>query len=634
MFLGSHVEKSKPLLTGIKDVISNGGNVIQVFLRKPYSSSKKDRIKLSIKEEKDINYYLKKNKVLGFVHASYLLNFCKVPEGLVRIQWAYDILKEDMEMGEKLGLKGIVIHMCSRNAVNDKWKKITLTLDETIDRSIKHIEYFFKENTFKIKLLLENSSSEGNKIGGKLTEFGKVFKPLYKKYKNRIGTCIDTCHAFASGYPINTILGINNFLTDYKKYVGPYSTINLIHLNDSKFPLGSKKDRHADIGKGYIFNDVEGKEALCFLISFAIKNKIPMCLETPSGYKKELESIRKSIQDTLCSNNIDTLKGGGKITKNEVINLLEDFREYHKGLGNNIKASQYSKAINSIKESDIKSITSGNDLFVLPFVGKGIVSKIDEFLKTGKIELLENFKKNPIVLAHRELTKVFGIGPKKAKDLISKGILDIYDLKRSDKKGQVKLTTSQKVGLKYYEDLQKRIPRKESENIKELIQKEFKKLYGQSASAELAGSYYMGKKTSGDIDIVLSIKNINKVDSILQEFVTHLYNNNILLDSLTGSKIPSSKSNNYMGIIKSGKEVARHIDLHIVKEEELPFHMLYFGSGENFSRKIRKIAKTKGYKLNNKGLFKGTEKVNVKTEKNIFNKLKLNWVPPEKRKVD
>jgi len=73
--IGSHVEKSKPLLRGIKDVISNGGNVIQVFLRKPYSSSKKDRIQLSIKEEKDINYYLKKNKVLGFVHASYLLNF-------------------------------------------------------------------------------------------------------------------------------------------------------------------------------------------------------------------------------------------------------------------------------------------------------------------------------------------------------------------------------------------------------------------------------------------------------------------------------------------------------------------------------------------------------------------------------
>ena len=136
MFLGSHVETSKPLLTGIKNVVSNGGNVVQVFLRKMHSSSKKDRIQLSVKEEKDINLYLKKNKVLGFVHASYLLNFCKVPEGLIRIQWAYDILKEDMELGEKLGLKGVVIHMCSRNSVNEKWKPITLTLDETINLCI------------------------------------------------------------------------------------------------------------------------------------------------------------------------------------------------------------------------------------------------------------------------------------------------------------------------------------------------------------------------------------------------------------------------------------------------------------------------------------------------------------------
>ena len=284
--------------------------------------------------------------------------------------------------------------------------------------------------------------------------------------------------------------------------------------------------------------------------------------------------------------------------------------------------------------ANIKKINSGSDLFDLQFVGKGIISKIDEFINTGKIELLENFKKNPIILAHKELTKVFGIGPKKAKALISQGILDIFDLKRAHRKKVIKLTGAQKVGLKYYEDLQQRIPRKESENIKKLIENEFKKIYGENAFVELAGSYYMGKKTSGDIDIILYIKNINKLDGILENFVTYLYNNNILLDSLSGSKIPDSKTNKYMGIIKNYKKIARHIDLHIVKEEELPFHMLYFGSGEQFSRMIRKIAKTKGYKLNEKGLFKGKDKINVKTEKDIFNILELNWVYPEKRKID
>ena len=115
--------------------------------------------------------------------------------------------------------------MCSQTAVNDKWETINLTSEETIKRNIKHIEYYFKNynNTKKIKLLLENSASDGSKIGGTMLEFGKVFKPLYKKYGNKIGTCIDTCHTFASGYSINTIEGVNFFLDDYKKNVGDFS---------------------------------------------------------------------------------------------------------------------------------------------------------------------------------------------------------------------------------------------------------------------------------------------------------------------------------------------------------------------------------------------------------------------------
>lgn len=632
MYLGSQVKPDKSLLKSIKDVVKSGGNVVQVFLRKMHSSSEKDRLEISVTEQKEIKDYLKKNKIKGFVHGSYLLNFCRVPEGLIRIQWAYKILKEDMELAEKLGMKGVVIHMCSRNAVDEKWKPITLTLEETIDRNIKHIEYFFKKNpSLKTKLLLEISSSEGNKIGGNLKDFGKVFKPLYKKFDRRIGVCLDTCHAFVSGYPINTVNGMKNFFEDYKKYVGSYDTISVIHLNDAAAPLGSKKDRHAEIGKGFIFkgsNAVEqGKEALCYIVNFAIKNKIPMCLETYGGYKREFNLINK-----LC---LDKHVGGEKIdgkniTKTEVINILEEFKEYHKSLGNNIKAMQYSKAINSIKSFKIKKIKSGQDLIELPFVGKGIVSKIDEFIKTGKIKLLEDFRNNPIVLAQKELTTVYGIGPKKAKELISKGIYSVQnlkqDLKQDLKKSKIKLTDSQLIGLKYYNDLKKRIPRKESEKTLKLIEKEFKKLYGKDAYAILAGSYARGKKTSGDIDILLSIKKLDNTTGILKDFVQHLFENNILVDTLSGTD-----GNNYMGIIKIGSKPHRHIDLHMVKDQDVPFHILYFSSGEQFSRMIRQKAKEQGYKLNDKGLFKNGKRVNVKTEKNVFNKLKLKWVPFEKR---
>jgi DNA polymerase lambda len=626
MFLGSQIESNKSLLKGISTIVNKGGNVVQLFLRKMHSASAKDRLQITTEEKKEIKNFIKKNKVKGFVHASYLLNFCRIPVGLLRIQWAYNMLKEDMELGEKLGMEGVVIHMCSQKAVDEKWKTIKLTPEETIERSIQHIEYYFKNysNTKKIKLLLENSASEGYKIGGTMLEFGKVFKPLYAKYGKKIGTCIDTCHAFASGYPINTLEGIKDFLDEYKQNVGDYSTLNLIHLNDSKEPLGSKKDRHEKIGKGYIYKDTKGKEALIFLILFAIKNKIPMCLETGSEYKKEISFIKK-----IYSLN----KKGGKcksISKNEIIKILEDFQEYHKSLGNPIQATQYSRAVNSIKSSKIKKICNGKELFDLPWVGKGIISKIDEYIKTGKIKLLEDFKSNPIILAHRNLTTVFGIGPKKAEELISHGILNVDDLKKNK---NVKLTSAQKLGLKYYDDLLKKIPRKESENIRKLIENEFKKVFNEVENEViLAGSYHLGKKTSGDVDIVLSIDNIKNLNGILKTFVTHLFENGILLDTLSGSKIPSDKQTNYIGLIQINSNPVRHIDIHVIKSEELPFHMLYFGSGEQFSRIIRKKAKDLGYKLNNKGLFNlNGKKININTEKNVFKKLNLNWVPPKNR---
>ena len=124
MYLGSQVKDNKSLLKSINDVIINDGNVVQVFLRKMHSSSVKDKLVLTNNEIKEIKNFIKKNKIKGYVHASYLLNFCKVPEGLLRIQWAYNILKDDMELGEKLGMKGVVIHMCSRNAVDEKWNTI------------------------------------------------------------------------------------------------------------------------------------------------------------------------------------------------------------------------------------------------------------------------------------------------------------------------------------------------------------------------------------------------------------------------------------------------------------------------------------------------------------------------------
>lgn len=633
LLIGSQAPNdSKGLLDSIKDVVKNGGNVVQIFLRNMCTTSQKGRKEISSQEEEAIKKYKDEHDLSIFVHGSYLLNFCKIPVGLTRIQWAYKLLADDMIRASRMGLNGVVIHMCSMKAVDEKWKPFQMSVHETEQKMIDHIIYFFRNfipKDLKGQLLLENSASRKTKIGGTIQSLGAVVKPLRRKYGKRIGVCLDTCHAFASGYPLNTIDGARQLFTEFKKFIGPYSILSLIHLNDSSAPLGSNIDNHAPIGKGLIFKTSEGKKSLRYIVDFAIKHKIPLCLETHSDYKSEIKIIKS----------LATLKhGGGSIPIDDVIHVLEEFQAYHKSLGNDREATQYGKAIASIRSSNIKRISSGNELVSLPWVGKGIAKKIDEFIKTGKVGLLEEFKNDPKVQAFRELNQVFGVGPKKAMELVRQGVRSVNDLKKKVKNGNIRLTRSQSLGLKYYHDLLQRIPRKESEQFQKIIEDNVRDLFEGQSLTILAGSYHMEKKSSGDVDIVVSLKKYrthkdltNK--KVLQDLVRRLYEKKVLLDTLVGSPIPKESQTTFIGIGKI-KRTARHIDIHVVGWDELPFHMLYFGSGERFSRQIRAWASSLGYKLSDKGLFKNDIKVkNIKNEKDIFKTLKIKWVPPSKREL-
>jgi apurinic endonuclease APN1 len=677
LWIGSQApdEQKDSLFQSIQKVLKNKGNVVQIFLRDMTTTSSKGRKIIPEQEQQQIKKYIKQKKIKVFVHGSYLLHFCTVPEGLVRIQWAYELLAQDMILAKQMGISGTVIHMCSRRAVDQKRKPLMLSEKETEKRMVNHISYYLKKYDHffpNVQLILENSASEGLKIGGKMESFGNVFRPLRRKFGKKIGVCLDTCHAFSSGYDLSSVSGTKFFLDEFKKYVGEYSVISLIHLNDSALPLGSKKDRHAPLGKGHIYHKNKN-ESLLYLLCFAYNNEIPMCLETHGNYKKEIsflhllmkrrELCHKRTQELceckrtqeLCeckrTQELCECKGtqelceckrtqetngqlGGKrkkkVKKKEILDILKCFYEYHKSLGNKWEALQYEKAISSLKESPIKMIYSGKELLALPFIGKGIVQKVEEYLQTGKVKLLEEFKKNPKIKAYTELTKIFGVGFKHAKKMVDSGIFSVKDLKQSN----YPLTESQKKGLKYYDDLIKKIPRKESEKIKKIIEKELKTMYGKDAKVYLAGSYRLGKKESGDIDLLLVVEKVEK--NFLKNFIKKLYEKEILFDSLQGEKEPKINQRTYVGLAKV-KGVVRHIDFHLVPKKQLPFHMLYFGSGESFSRTIRKIAKEKGYKLNDKGLFKGSKRISItnkkpfNTEKNIFDFLQISWVSPKKR---
>ena len=620
LFIGSQViDGSDTLLSSLNQAVKIGANVAQVFLRDMSSSSPKGRKNIPIEEIRAVRKFIQEHELQVFVHASYLLHFCRHDIGYGGIQWAYQILREDMSLAEELGMKGVVLHMCSTKRVPPKGSTHldTRTIKETEESMVGHIKYFLAKygNEFpNVMLLLENSAGENSRIGKNLKELGAVYKPLHRKFPGRVGICIDTCHAFAAGNHIHT--GLRSFFTTYKKEVGPLSSLQLIHLNDSAYPFNSKKDRHTGLGQGHLFSNATGQKTLRELVLFCAKNSIPLCLETHANYKQEIALIRSLF-----------LQKGGSLPMKNILDALKEIQDYHESLGNKREADQYKKVITSLRQSNIQTVSQGEELLDLPFVGKGTVAKVNELLSSGKIAILESFQKDKKVQAIKELTSLFDVGPVTAKKWVAQGVMSLADLKKAIAEKKIKLTQGQSVGLTYHADLQDRIPRKEAEIIQKHVEN-IVHLYDKKAKTLLAGSYRTGKETLGDIDIVISSSH-----PILASVIRDLVKEKTIVATLQDNLIPREDQDVYMGVWKNKKKKARHVDVHLVGVKELPFHMLYFGSGESFSRMIRQYAKERGYRLTQKNLvdLKTKKEIYLPTEEAIFAYLGLPYQKPEER---
>ena len=113
-------------------------------------------------------------------------------------------------------------------------------------------------------------------------------------YAERLGVCIDTCHIFAAGYDIRTLLEYNKFMDYFEKIIG-LNKLKVMHINDSLKPLGSKVDRHAPIGKGFIGIDTFG-----FIVNDKRLNGVPLIVETPGGdkeHKIDLDTLKNMIKE-------------------------------------------------------------------------------------------------------------------------------------------------------------------------------------------------------------------------------------------------------------------------------------------------------------------------------------------------
>lgn len=304
----------------------------------------------------------------------------------------------------------------------------------------------------------------------------------------------------------------------------------------------------------------------------------------------------------------------------EFIDVLNELEDIMLKKAEPFRARGYRKAINIIitHEGDI---FNASDLSETP-IGANIISKLTEYVETGKIEMLERERNDPV----NQLAKVYGIGPKKAKDFVEKGITTIDQLRAHEEL----LTNAMKIGVKYFDDIEKRIPRKEIDDYKAELDAVFAETAHSDSEFSIVGSYRRLAKTSGDIDIIVSSRSNNR--ATFDEFIDGLIKKNIIIEVLSRGKTKS------LTVTKLPGKPARRVDFLYTPSDEYPFAVLYFTGSKNFNTAQRQRALTLGYTLNEHGLYhmkngKKTDKVNhvFKTEDDIFKYLGMEYLEPDKR---
>lgn len=253
-----------------------GCNAMQLFTKSPRSRQVKPIDPDDAEEFKDHCKHYNIQHVVA--HSSYLLNFGKP---MAEVEWALRDIKTDFDRLHQIGGHGVVVHIGKslkedrQKAINNVIENAKIVIEETKDTGLDYI--------------LENTAGQGTEIGYRLDELGQVWKGL-KGFSPRLKSCLDTAHIWAAGYDISTKTAVEKTMKEYDQLIG-INTLSCFHFNDSKKELGSKVDRHMNIGKGLIQGD-----GLKTLAHFAEERSIPLILETPEkdggSHLEDIKTVR------------------------------------------------------------------------------------------------------------------------------------------------------------------------------------------------------------------------------------------------------------------------------------------------------------------------------------------------------
>ncbi|WP_339033291.1 deoxyribonuclease IV [Spiroplasma endosymbiont of Cantharis rufa] len=283
-YLGSHVGMNAAnnyLIGSAKESIENGANTLMFFTGAPQNTRRTETSKLNIVEFKKmlIDNNIDINKVI--CHGPYTINLANTvkPE---TFELGVRLLKEELMRLEEIGVHTVVLHP---GAAVGAPRELALA---NVAKGLNMV-YKALPNT-PVKVALETMSGKGTEVCITFEEIKTVLDLV--EQKDKVGVCFDTCHMHDAGYDVK-----NNFdevVKEFDEKVG-LDKLMAIHLNDSKNPISNHKDRHENIGYGYI-----GFDSLANIVHNPLFKEIPIVLETPwidgkiSPYKVEIEMIKNN----------------------------------------------------------------------------------------------------------------------------------------------------------------------------------------------------------------------------------------------------------------------------------------------------------------------------------------------------
>ncbi|WP_028043359.1 deoxyribonuclease IV [Candidatus Stoquefichus massiliensis] len=272
--IGSHVSMSgkEMMLGSVKEALSYGSTTFMFYTGAPQNTARKPIDQLRIDEAKELmsQNNIDINDVV--IHAPYIINLANTLK-LETFDLAVRFLKQEIERCEAIGVSRLVLHPGSHVKAGD---------EAGLQQIVKGLNEVLTENQ-KVHIALETMAGKGSELGRDFDQIQYMIENV--KYNHLLGVCLDTCHLHDAGYDLTKF---DDLLNEFDEKIG-IDRLLVVHVNDSKNEQGAHKDRHENIGYGYI-----GFETLNTIVHHPKLKDVPKILETPyigdhAPYKEEIE---------------------------------------------------------------------------------------------------------------------------------------------------------------------------------------------------------------------------------------------------------------------------------------------------------------------------------------------------------